>query len=151
MSSRAEIMRDTATSMTRVMYGFRYAFGRSMANQKTTLLQIQALGLIRNTPYSSPKDIGEALYLSSSAMTQLIQRLNDAELVTRGSNPEDRRALTLSLTKNGEAILQEFGAKNAEKYYAIFDTLSNEELQTLTSLLTKLQGAIQEQKNHVEQ
>lgn len=148
MASRTELMRDTASAMTRVMYGFRYAFGRSMTNQKTTLLQIQALGLIRTTPYISPKDIGDALYLSSSAMTQLIQRLDDAELITRDSDPVDRRGVKLSLTEKGKSVLAEFGKKNAEKYYSIFGALSDDELRALSSILTKLHNVIQEQKNH---
>lgn len=150
MSSRAELMSDTASAMTRVMYGFRYAFGRSMRTKKTTLLQTQALGLIRTMPHSSPKEIGDALYLSSSAVTQLVQRLSDADLIARDNDPEDRRAIKLSLTKKGEAILWEFGKSNAEKYYSIFGALSDEELRALSSILTKLHNVIQEQKNNEE-
>lgn len=147
MSSRTQLIRETSTAMTRVMYGFRYAFGQA-AGQKATTLQIQALSLIRLNPRSSAKEIGDSLYLSSSATTQLIQRLVDASMIQRENDPADRRSVNLSLTKKGEAVLRDFGTKHAEKYYRIFEVLTDDELKAFTSALTKLHLIIQEQKNN---
>ena len=50
------------------------------------------------------KGIGEALYLEPATLSPLLKRLEAAGLVSRDRNPDDDRALDVSLTPNGEAL-----------------------------------------------
>ncbi|WP_052460627.1 MarR family transcriptional regulator [Microbacterium gorillae] len=46
-------------------------------------------------------DMAEAIQTSTSNVTKVVRRLEDAGLVTRGPNPEDDRAIVIALTEQG--------------------------------------------------
>jgi DNA-binding MarR family transcriptional regulator len=59
---------------------------------------------------TAPKKVGEALGLSSGAMTALADRLEAGGLVTRLQHPTDRRSFVLALTDDGARSVDEAGA-----------------------------------------
>ena len=50
------------------------------------------------------KDVGSLLQLDSGTLSPLLKRLEANGLVTRPRNPQDERALTISLTPRGQAL-----------------------------------------------
>jgi DNA-binding MarR family transcriptional regulator len=50
------------------------------------------------------KDVGSLLQLDSGTLSPLLKRLEANGLVTRPRNPQDERALTISLTPRGKAL-----------------------------------------------
>lgn len=50
-------------------------------------------------------DFSEALMISKSGVTQLVDRLQDAGLVRRGAAPYDRRAILICITPKGRKVL----------------------------------------------
>ncbi|MBF4602241.1 MarR family transcriptional regulator [Frigoribacterium sp. VKM Ac-1396] len=73
----------------------------------TDFLALVHLSVQGDTP---PKKVGEALGLSSGAMTALADRLESAGLVTRLQHPTDRRSFVLALTADGSAGVNDAGA-----------------------------------------
>jgi DNA-binding MarR family transcriptional regulator len=73
----------------------------------TDFLALVHLSIQGDTP---PKKVGEALGLSSGAMTALADRLESAGLVTRLQHPTDRRSFVLALTGDGAAGVNDAGA-----------------------------------------
>lgn len=73
----------------------------------TDFLALVHLSVQGDTP---PKKVGEALGLSSGAMTALADRLESAGLVTRLQHPTDRRSFVLALTADGAAGVNDAGA-----------------------------------------
>ncbi|ROS57800.1 MarR family winged helix-turn-helix transcriptional regulator [Frigoribacterium sp. PhB24] len=73
----------------------------------TDFLALVHLSVQGDTP---PKKVGEALGLSSGAMTALADRLEVAGLVTRLQHPSDRRSFVLSLTAEGTRGVGDAGA-----------------------------------------
>lgn len=59
---------------------------------------------------TAPKKVGEALGLSSGAMTALADRLEAGGLVTRLQHPTDRRSFVLALTDEGARGVNDAGA-----------------------------------------
>jgi DNA-binding MarR family transcriptional regulator len=90
-------------------------------------------------PYrSSPSKLAGKESLSSGAMTNRLDRLEEAGLVERLPDPEDRRALYVELTDKGRRLWQETVGVQASKEAAIAAALSGRELAQLNKLLRKI-------------
>ena len=70
----------------------------------------------------------ERLQLTQSAVTELVQRAEEAQLVARSTSPSDRRVTVLRLTPDGEARLRrthaELGPERGQ-LKAIIDRLTD--------------------------
>jgi DNA-binding MarR family transcriptional regulator len=101
----------------------------------------KALLALRRTgePYRrSPGWLAEHLNLSSGAMTNRLDRLEEAGLVRRLPDPKDRRALKVELTDEGHRIWRDSIGAQAVKEAEIASTLTEAEKEQLTALLRKL-------------
>jgi DNA-binding MarR family transcriptional regulator len=91
------------------------------------------------TPYRrSPGWLAEHLCLSSGAMTNRLDRLEQAGLVQRLPDPKDRRALQVELTEEGHRVWKESIGAQATKEAGIASALDETEKRELTALLRKL-------------
>jgi len=86
----------------------------------------------------NPQKLVEALLLTSGAMTNRLDRLEQAGLLVRNPNPEDRRGVIVSLTAEGlrviKVVLKEYLADLNE----FLEPLSAAERRQLAGLLKKL-------------
>jgi DNA-binding MarR family transcriptional regulator len=90
-------------------------------------------------PYRrSPGWLAEHLSLSSGAMTNRLDRLEEAGLVRRLPDPNDRRALKVELTDEGHQVWRDSTGAQAIKEASIASELDAEEKQQLTALLRRL-------------
>jgi DNA-binding MarR family transcriptional regulator len=90
-------------------------------------------------PYRrSPGWLAEHLSLSSGAMTNRLDRLEEAGLVRRLPDPSDRRALKVELTDQGHQTWRESIGAQALKEAEIASTLDDDEKEQLTVLLRRL-------------
>jgi DNA-binding MarR family transcriptional regulator len=76
--------------------------------------------------------------LSSGAMTNRIDRLEEAGLVRRVPDPHDRRGVLVELTKAGHALWEESLRAGAENEALIAAALSAAEKRQLNALLRRL-------------
>jgi len=85
-----------------------------------------------------PKSISEAMQLEPSLLSHHLAKLEDAELIERELDPEDRRRTRLRLTKKGEKLLAR--AREAWRLYTarVLSAFEPEELDTLMSFLQRL-------------
>jgi len=70
----------------------------------------------------------ERLQLTQSAVTELVQRAEEAQLVARSTSPSDRRVTVLRLTPDGEARLRRTHAElgpERRQLKAIIDRLTD--------------------------
>lgn len=90
-------------------------------------------------PYrSSPGQLSKDEWLSSGAMTNRLDRLEEAGLVRRLPDPDDRRALLVELTEKGHDLWLESVGVQASKEAAIAAALNRRELKELNALLRKV-------------
>ena len=90
-------------------------------------------------PYrSSPGQLSKDEWLSSGAMTNRLDKLEEAGLVRRLPDPDDRRALHVELTEKGHKVWLESVGVQASKEAAIAAALNRSELKELNSLLRKV-------------
>jgi DNA-binding MarR family transcriptional regulator len=90
-------------------------------------------------PYRrSPGWLADQHNLSSGAMTNRIDRLEEAGLVRRLPDPADRRALKVELTEDGLTKWRETVGAQAVKEQLVASALSDREKSLLNQLLRKL-------------
>ena len=83
------------------------------------------------------KVIGSRLQVHPTSVTNAVDRLEDAGLVTRSTHPEDRRAMLVSLTASGRELAQRATqALNSEVFEQ--PDLDVEDVQSLVDVLTRL-------------
>jgi DNA-binding MarR family transcriptional regulator len=90
-------------------------------------------------PFSlSPTELRRGSILTSGAMTNRIDRLEERSLVERVPNPHDRRAILVRLTSKGLELIDEAVIARLEGADNLASRLSEHDRDQLTHLLRKL-------------
>jgi DNA-binding MarR family transcriptional regulator len=94
-------------------------------NSATTLASIERFGPQRLTLLAASED------MTQPAMTQLVNRLEEAGLMRREASPDDRRIVLVTITEAGRATLARRRAVHAERLAGILAELSPAHQQAL--------------------
>ena len=86
----------------------------------------------------SPSELCEATQLTSGAMTNRLDRLEDSGFLERRPDPDDRRGLIIRLTGKGRQKIDQALEIRFEHANRALDPLSDSEQQQLTQLLRKM-------------
>jgi DNA-binding MarR family transcriptional regulator len=108
------------------------------------------LGTLRSVgpPYQrTPGQLAEDMHLSSGAMTNRLDRMEEAGLIRRLPDPSDRRGTLIEPTKAGHAVWDQAVSTQAQTEALIAGTLSKAEREELHRLLRHLMRAFP-QKDH---
>jgi DNA-binding MarR family transcriptional regulator len=90
-------------------------------------------------PYSlTPTELFRSMMLSSAAMTNRIDRLEERGLVERSPDPDDRRGVRITLTGEGLELVNRAVEAHVAGEGKLLDPLSAEERERLAGLLRKL-------------
>lgn len=90
-------------------------------------------------PYElTPTELYEALMLSSGAMTSRVDRIEQAGLVERRPDPDDRRGTRVRLLPAGRKLIDRVLVVHLENEEAILSGLTAAERNQLDKLLAKL-------------
>jgi DNA-binding MarR family transcriptional regulator len=87
---------------------------------------------------STPGELSAKLELSSGAMTNRIDRLEEDGLVRRVPDPDDRRGVLVELTDKGRKAWEDSVSAQAEKESLIAAALSDKEKKQLNALLRRM-------------
>lgn len=86
----------------------------------------------------SPSHLAKEMMLSTSAMTNRLDRLEKRGLIERIIDVNDRRGLKIALTENGFKLADEMVVSHVETEDDLLKNLSNEESEQLRFLLKKI-------------
>jgi DNA-binding MarR family transcriptional regulator len=86
-----------------------------------------------------PTEFTSTLMLTSSGTTKRLDRLEQAGLITRGPDPEDRRGTLITLTAAGRALIDAVTEAHMENERRLLSALTEAEQRRLADLLRKLQ------------
>lgn len=86
------------------------------------------------------KELQDILDISSGALSEILQKMEDSELICRQKTHCDKRQITLSLTPKGVERAQRTRAHYVKTLDRMFECLSTEEKSKLGEILTKLVG-----------
>ena len=132
--------KKTFSDFFRTMIQMRKILDQTLedSNEKkiSTLLQVQALEAIQRNQKITASQLGWYLQRSSSAVTQLTDRLYEAKLIARIPGTEDRRSVHLVLTSIGEKHLAETMKRIEQKTKHILAPISQEDLNKIVNIFS---------------
>jgi DNA-binding MarR family transcriptional regulator len=117
---------------------FRHAHEETLRAWDLTWGEWKVLGSLRHGDCNSPGELSSELELSSGAMTNRLDRLEEAGLVRRVPDPDDRRGVKIELTEAGGQVWTESTSAQAQKEILVASALTRREQTQLNSLLRKL-------------
>jgi DNA-binding MarR family transcriptional regulator len=106
-----------------------------------TIAQLKSLFFISNEGGTNFTKLAQALRVTPSNVTGIVDRLVGQGLVSRRENPENRRMLVLQSTERGEALLASLRERKVEQLSELLSSLSEEQLSTLAQGLRFLAKA----------
>ncbi len=100
--------------------------------------------LIRNPDGLKVSQLAEGTGVSCATMTGVVEGLLKAGLVTRETDPQDRRAFVVAITANGQELLDQVLPQHYTRIKAITAGLDPAEQRQLQRLLSKIASGLQQ-------
>ncbi len=105
--------------------------------------QGRLLSMLGRMDGASQKDLAEALGLRPASVSELIDKLEQAELVSRRPNEGDKRSFNVFLTEQGRASAAEAEAGRREFAAELLCDFTEEEREILSNLLGRMIGRLE--------
>ena len=100
--------------------------------------QKRILILLRETEGMTQKELTVRLGVQPGSASEVLNKLEQAGLISRTPSETDHRTTDIRLTPDGEALEKEASAKRVERHGQMFAVLSEEEKDTLIALLERV-------------
>ncbi|MFD9486940.1 MarR family winged helix-turn-helix transcriptional regulator [Streptomyces sp. NPDC059991] len=148
----AEVRPDLDT-VPMAVYGRVYRISRAMGDRiekeykrfGISRGEFDVLATLRRSgePYTlSPRQLSATLMLTTGGMTGRLDKLENAGLLSRNPDPNDRRGLRVTLSDKGREIVDESVTAGLEMQHEVLDgVLDAAEAEQLNALLRKLLSA----------
>jgi len=107
-----------------------------------TRLHMGILGVLRRNGDLPVSSIGEKVHVSKPQMTLLLDKLESLDLVSRGTDPGDRRVTTVRLTDRGREALDEALTVFHRNVNAQLAVLTDAELEEFGEALSTIQKVL---------
>ncbi|MDD3853585.1 MAG: MarR family transcriptional regulator [Syntrophomonadaceae bacterium] len=111
-----------------------------------SLTEFLALEMAYANNCISIQDIGQALGMTKSGASRIIDRLENKGYVTRARSPQDGRICCVPVTVKGTELLNRMGEKNTADLEEILKDLDAQTVDQIESTLQLLVKAVHESK-----
>ena len=138
MKEKAELIKQVIGLQRQVRRILRSRMTDAWMNLNLTIPQLKSLFLIAREGSMNTKSLAEALGVTPSNVTGIVDRLVKQGLVSRQENPEDRRMLELRVTAKGERILTSLREETISSMSEVLTRMSVEELSALARGLSSM-------------
>ena len=118
----------------------------SAAREKLSWQEVRVLRAVGRQDCCPMSGLADAICLSLSSATGLIDRLVSKKLVKRDRSSEDRRVVQVELTEHGKALNEEAMAGPVEFSRGLLKGLNGEEQDALIGLFRKISERITTEK-----
>jgi DNA-binding MarR family transcriptional regulator len=134
--------RTTSDLKTHLGYWMRYvsnhvsyAFAQKVEAKGVTVAEWVLLRQLYDTDSQNPSELAEHLGMTRGAISKLVERLHQKQLVVRQSMSDDRRFQTIELTRAGRKLVPTLAKLADANDQAFFGHLSDRERKLLTTVL----------------
>ena len=141
----SEMKQDQLESIVAIEKEMRYISGllkqkgrEILSNYTITPPQFDALQWLHEFGDMTIGELSNKMYLAHSTLTVLIDRMENANLVKRVKDEQDRRVVQIHILPLGETIIQEVIEKRQQYLKQLMEQFKAEEEVELQRLLTKL-------------
>lgn len=136
-----KIMHEFIDNSLHRSMGSYFQFGR---NFNLSFSQLIILNKLHRGGPSSVSDISRMLDVSNSAVSQLLDKLVQAEYISRWEKPEDRRKKYHSITEKGILIVEKSNEARLSWVDSLQEKINAEEAEILMEALTIMVGKIKQ-------
>jgi DNA-binding MarR family transcriptional regulator len=123
-------------------HALRRAFDRRAATLGVTRAQWKVLFRLSRQPGLRQIELADILDVEPITLSRIIDRLSEAGLVERRTDPADRRAWRLEVTAKAQPLIAKLRTLAEELMDEAFAGLSNEELELMRAKLSKIRENI---------
>lgn len=139
----ASLEQEAMLNLLRASDQFQNRFGRLFREYGLTSSQYNILRILRGEGKPMPSlEIADRMIQVVPAITGLIDRLQEAGMVTRRRCETDRRVVYVDLTDKARSLLAELDEPVLELHRNLLGHLSRTELKELVQLLEKARVAL---------
>ena len=131
--SLAEVFRGVARQL-------RHQTQRALAPWEVTPAQARALGVLTRHGSMRLGALSEYLRIAPRSATEVVDALEEARLVERRPDPEDRRATLVATTARGEEVATGIRAARAAEAEGFFARLDEADRASLSRILRTLRN-----------
>jgi DNA-binding MarR family transcriptional regulator len=131
--SLAEAFRGVARQL-------RHQTQRTLAPWDVTPSQARALGVLTRHGPMRLGALSEHLHIAPRSTTEVVDALEEARMVERLPDPDDRRAILVALTSRGEEVAAGIRAARAAEAEGFFARLDEADRTSLARILRALRN-----------
>jgi MarR family transcriptional regulator, organic hydroperoxide resistance regulator len=140
---KGEVNNQVIDTMFKVFRAMKNTMSFSSKSSHLTMIQFEALLCIKKCKAIQMHDIAKKFDITMPTGTSLIDKLIAMKFVSRTKDEKDRRIVNISLTKEGEKLLQEAMKQRANKINKLLSYLSNSDKLELHRILQTVIGKIE--------
>ena len=122
----------------RVRHSLMLAIDAKLAPLDLTAAQWAVVVYLAEGLASTPAELATLLDSDRGAMTRLIDRLEDKQMIERRPHPSDRRSVTLSLTDSGQVAYPAIRPHVVEVLNTLLTGFDDAEVDQLEQLLLRM-------------
>ncbi|NQT94908.1 MAG: MarR family transcriptional regulator [Candidatus Omnitrophica bacterium] len=119
---------------------------RMFAGGKLTISHMIVLELLNEKKCSNMSEIAKILDLTMGAVTAIVDKMVEVQLVKRGHSEEDRRIVEVCLTKKGIDTAKKVTKNRLEIIKEVFSVMTKQEKQQYLKLLNKVYNGLRNRK-----
>ncbi len=137
-SPRRVAIEDTFRSLGSVMAWLHTCLRSTFSEDGVSMGQMGILRVIMKHGSATPKELADALQVTTGDVTGLVDKLEKAGLVTRRRSTSDRRVVHVEPTRKAQARFRELRDASIEQISRAFEGWSLSEIRDFERLLTKI-------------
>jgi len=133
-------MENLAWEIAETAHALRRSYDRRAAELGVTRAQWRVLAWLSHAPELRQVDLAEKLDVEAITLCRMIDRLEEAGLVERLRDPEDRRAWRLKLTAKAAPVVEGLRRLATELAQTAFAGLGEDGVEEMRASLKRIRG-----------
>ena len=113
-------------------------------SEDISFVQYVILMNLRDGLAKTSAELCQSICHDSGALTRIIDQMEKRKFLKRIRSKQDRRIITLKLTKTGKEIAESFLPRVVQLYNSLLSGFTHQEADTLINLLTRLTDKLSE-------
>ncbi|WP_394233520.1 MarR family winged helix-turn-helix transcriptional regulator [Niallia oryzisoli] len=114
-----------------------------LAKNNISITEFSVLEVLYHKGRQTINEIGNRVLITSGSMTYVIDKLENRGLLKRIACPNDRRAIHVTLTNDGNNLLEKIMPEHQELVDFIFDSLEDGEKEIIVTILQKIKEKVE--------
>lgn len=137
-----KLSETTGYTICRIARKIHYQVDELFKPYGMTVEQWSALKIIEEQEPLSQKDLALLIEKNQNTVKALVSHLETKELISRITNPSDKRNKILQVTPQGKKLIQKLSFLDEKANLDFLQSFSQKEKETLNHLLAKVEKAV---------